>query len=224
MKKLALFLVALATLKFSRVALRYRNTYIRLSLSYLLRIKVDDRYLLVRNARFPYYQPVGGVFKRHPSSDRFLRKIRALNDDFRPPDQARDDDLRIRIPGKHLMKFMQWFTAEKERETSGWREFYEELVQPGYLPHNLFPYIHYQHIRRHEHPVRYSPYAQSPELLVADVYELIPTNEQEEFLRQRSREQHQHYIWVTEDKIRTCGVVPREERRPGISLHSQWIL
>lgn len=224
MRKLLLALVVLATAKFWWFVFRYRNSYVRLSVSYLLRIKVDDLYLLVKNARGLYYQPVGGVFKRYRSSDCFFRKIRALSDNLLPLHQVGDTDLRIRVPGKYIARFVQWFAFGKEREMTVWREFYEEVIQPGYVPHDLFSSIRYRYIRRHTHTEENAAYTQSPELLIADVYELIPTQEQREILRQRRREDRDRYIWVSEETIRRCGFVGREEDRSGISLHSQWIL
>ena len=40
-----------------------RGQRIRFSMSYLYRIKVDDKYLLVKNNNFPHYQLVGGKYK-----------------------------------------------------------------------------------------------------------------------------------------------------------------
>jgi hypothetical protein len=214
----------LESLKYWWISIRYRNTYIRLSISYLFRIKVDGKYLLVRSARFPQFQPVGGVFKRYPTSTSFFQRINALDDDLLPIDQKSKDDLRIRVKGKYVIEFLKWFNSGKEREISGWREFCEELIRPDYLPQDLFPFIHYQYIRRYEHPLRYSDYAQSREIFIAEIYELVPTDEQEKFLREMSKTESDNFVWVDEDRIRRRGAIPKQDYMLRISEHSQWIL
>lgn len=207
------------------ISLRYANTRIRLSLSYLFRIKVDGQYLLVRGSRFRnQFQPVGGVFKRLPNSSTFFNSIEALDDDLIPIDRTSKDDLRLRIKGRYLIKFLNWFNSEQDREVCPWREFYEELIEPGFLPGNVFPYIFYRRIKKCETPLRYSEHAQSLELLIAEIYEVVLTPEQEESLKQMLTRQSDEYIWADEDRIRRRGAVPRNNLDINISAHSAWIL
>jgi hypothetical protein len=207
------------------ISLRYPNIYIRLSVSYLFRIKIDGQYLLLRGNRFRnQFQPVGGVFKRLPNSSAFFNSIEALDDDLIPSDKTSKDDLRIRIKGKYLIKFLSWFNSGNDRELCPWREFYEELVEPGFLPGSVFPYIYYRHIRRYEAPLRYSEIAQSLELIIAEIYEVILTPEQEESLKQMLNKQNDAYIWVDEDRIRRRGAIQKNKLDINISTHSVWIL
>ena len=39
------------------------NKDIRFSISYLYRIKIDDKYLLIKGSKIEQLQPVGGVYK-----------------------------------------------------------------------------------------------------------------------------------------------------------------
>jgi len=208
------------------IALRYWNTYIRLSISYLFCIKIDDEYLLIRSERFNQYQPVGGVYKRFDSSTTFFKNIEVLDDNLVPIDEVSKHDLRIRVKGRHLISFLNWFYSGKDRELSPWREFYEELVKSGYFPHDVFPYIFYRHVKHYKHPLRYSDFGQSPELLIADIFEILPNQAQIKFLEQLHNSPHgiEKLIWAKEDKIRRRGTVPGETSMLEISLHSSWIL
>jgi hypothetical protein len=207
------------------ISIRYANTRIRLSLSYLFRIKIDNQYLLVRGSRFRnQFQPVGGVFKKLPNSLAFFNSIEALDDDLIPIDKTSKDDLRIRIKGRYLIKFLNWFNSGQDREVCPWREFYEELIEPEFLPRNVFPHIFYRYIKRYGAPLRYSEPAQSLELLIAEIYEVVLTSEQEESLKRMLTKQSDEYIWVDEDRIRRRGVVPKSNLDINISTHSAWIL
>ena len=199
---------------------RFRNVTVRLSVSYLYRIKVDDKYLLVRGDRFSQFQPVGGVFKTLSDSVEFFNKMEASDDDLVPIDKTSKDDLRIRIKGRHLLKFMRWYELGTGRETSRWREFYEELIAPGYLHHEDFPYISY----RHQTPIRYSDPAQSLKMLIAEIYELIPTPRQKEKLTEISKIENVNYVWLDESRIKRMGVIPKENLTVNVSQHASWIL
>ena len=48
---------------------------LRISCSYLYKIKVDDSYLLVKSKKHKKYQPVGGNFKRNKYSNAFLQSV-----------------------------------------------------------------------------------------------------------------------------------------------------
>ena len=53
--------------------IRYREKNIRLSFSYLFRIEVDGKYLLVRGHRMNnQFQPIGGVYKVYDEGKSFL--------------------------------------------------------------------------------------------------------------------------------------------------------
>ena len=53
------------------------NTIIRISFAYLYRIKIGDKYLLVKNERGTgKYQPVGGVYKFEEDEKRMIIRFR----------------------------------------------------------------------------------------------------------------------------------------------------
>lgn len=200
-------------LKYLWLSVRYWNTSIRISASYLFRIKVDDEYMLIRGERFPdQYQPVGGVYKMLAAGRSFLKHLDVLDDDLLPVDDTSRDDLRIRVTGRHLWSFIRWYDGEDGREADQWREFSEELVVPGILSFQDFPHITVDRIRRHEE-FRFSEYAQSQELLLADVCEPVLTTTQTAALRVLKSEEGTDTIrFVSEDAIRRLGF-PRSSNR-----------
>ncbi len=204
--------------------IRYRNARIRVSVSYLFRIKVDGRYLLIRGGRWPQFQPVGGVYKVLPEARGVLNDLHALDDDLVAVDAVSRNDLRIRIPANRLVTFMRWFESERSRETSPWREFYEELVEPGIVPSEQFPYVFANFIRRDVRPIRFSQYARSMELLIADIYELHPNEVQLSALRSLQHQDCTNIYWATEDQIRRMGAIPGKNQEIVIGTPAAWTL
>jgi SMODS-associated NUDIX domain len=214
-----------AQFRFSIISARIGAERVRISASYLYRIKVDAEYLLVRGSRYPnQFQPVGGVFKALPDGRAYLQAIGALDDDLIPIDASSRDDLRIRLPGRHLPEFVRWFDSRRGRESDAWREFHEELIAPGILDANAFPYAYSRYVRRVQHPIRYSAHAQSKELLIADVYELLPTDEQRRELERLKSEGHPSIIWASEEQIRRRGAVPGAASNLSIPSTAEWTL
>jgi CBASS immunity effector Cap15-like protein len=211
-------------LRFAYYSIRHGGKKIRISASYLFRIKVDNTYLLVRGHRWPHYQPVGGVYKFSPGAQYITDKLHILNDDLVPVDEASLNDLRVRIPARNIIPFVRWFESGVTRETSHWREFYEELVSPGIVPVKDFPFIFENFVRRDIPKIRFSSYAQSMELFIADIYDILPTPGQMEVLRALKKNHPAEVIWATESQIRRRGSVPGEKLDPEISETAEWIL
>jgi hypothetical protein len=203
---------------------RYPRQKIRLSVSYLFRIKVGDVYLLIKGKRWNQYQPVGGVYKVSSSAKHEMNIIGALDDNLVPVDAVSENDLRIRIPVSRLITFVRWFESGYSRETSPWREFYEELIGPGILSADEFPFIFTDFIRRDIRPIRFSSHAQSLEILIADIYELLPTANQLEALKRLKETGHPEIIWATEDEIRHLGVAPGKKLDIRIGEPAVWTL
>jgi hypothetical protein len=209
-----------------RQMIMHPNQSVRVSISYLFRIRSSGRYLLMQGARYPgQYQPIGGVYKFFPSAAPGLRsKFALLDDDLLPVDQTSDGDLRIRIPGKHLIKFLNWFDSGFGRECTPAREFHEELIASGFLNASDFPFLKPQYCGRHLEPIRYSDYAKSSELLVADIYELILTDAQLSAIEAAVTAHSDKLIWATSDQIERRGAVPGSAHVVTVSEHSSWLL
>ncbi|MFB7114530.1 hypothetical protein [Streptomyces sp. NPDC056291] len=204
---------------------RYRNQSVRISTSYLFKIYIDGRYLLIRGSRWRnQFQPVGGVHKVTPQGSASLAAMGVTDDDLIPVDAASYRDLRVRVPGKHLFRFFQWFDSRVGREDSPWREFQEELLATQVLPQDKFPHIMHNYLRREVDPIRYSEWAQAYEILVADIYELVPTPEQADTLRALVPTQNPNVTWVTAEQIKRRGIIPGQPPEIEISAHSKRIL
>ncbi|WP_435213517.1 hypothetical protein [Streptomyces sp. bgisy034] len=206
-------------------SLRYRNRSIRVSTSYLFRIFIDGKYLLIRGSRYPnQFQPVGGVHKVSVQGSSVLASMGVVGDDLIPIDPASDRDIRIRVPGRNLVSFFRWFDSRNGREDSPWREFQEELIASGIVPAATFPHIMHNYIRRDVDKIRYSSYADSFEILVADIYELVPNRDQEDALRRLASVGHPDIKWVTAQQIRRRGAIPGQQQTIEIAAHAQRLL
>lgn len=159
--------------------IKYRTQDLYLSFSYLYKIEVEGKYLLVRGHRMKdRYQPVGGVYKFYPEAREFLNSIH-YQPDTMVGNFEDTDDLRIRIKGKHLLAFMDWFLSMKNREYDPTREFYEELIQTGMLPEEPFRHLQYRKVYVHNNGVTKSIVPERiPEVIYADIFEVTLNNEQ----------------------------------------------
>ena len=78
------------------------NTVVRISFSYLYRIKVGDKYLLIKNDRgTDKYQPIGGVYKFEEGEKLILKnKFQIIDDSKIPIDESSYNDYRLRLKQK----------------------------------------------------------------------------------------------------------------------------
>lgn len=181
----------------------------------------------MQGSRLPdQYQPVGGVYKFNDSARGLLQEWGARTDDLIPIDEVSADDLRLRLPGRKLITFVKWFESERSREVGPWREFYEELIRPGILPEDKFPHIRADFIRRHFSPMRYSSFSQCQELLIADIYELIPNELQRDELRVLATTESDQpaVLWADAELIKRRGAIPGIAHRNKISVTTAWTL
>jgi len=200
---------------------------LRLSCSYLYKIEVEDKYLLVQSRKHKKYQPVGGNFKRNKYSNSFLNKIKAEPDDkFTNGDKSKED-LRFYIRGYRLARFIRWYNqANKEREVSYDREFFEELIEPGILLNKLFPYPIINFRKQVITKVKYSDHLKCKEVHFYDIVELNPTIEQLNYLKNLSTSNmNESCKWVKADVIKNQGYQSNLQETPfPITDHSAEIL
>lgn len=207
----------------SRCLVHYRKP-VRISAAYLFRIVLDDKYLLVRGRRFKnQFQPVGGVYKTNTRSAEAMRRLGVTDDHFISFDPDLAHDLRIRIKGARIPSFMRWFDSGHGRETSPWREFREELLETQYLDEELFKDIEYEFLER-KLQFRYSDQAECWELLIANIYELLPTPGQQLDLQRASKQHNADYRWVTSDTISQRTTAAGRPESEAISGNSGWLL
>ncbi len=179
---------------------------VRVTVAYLFRIEVNGEYVLIKRHKKDRigYQPVGGAFKYFKEENRELfDKLGIEPCNHVPRDEDTEHDLRVIIrKRKNLMEFLKWFESRKNREMDPWREFYEELIDPGLLPAEAFRHIKYAYIGKHEEGILRSPVFPEDEYRYAEIYELRPDTDIQRSailaLKQRSDE----ILFATPEEIR----------------------
>lgn len=172
---------------------KYKNTDIRFSISGLYKIQIpnSNKYLLVLNRRIAnQLQPVGGAYKRY-GDDSLFNKWGFKPDSSRnglDVDDKSASDLRFMVKGKNVLDVINWFEKGEEREKDPRREFKEELLDTGILDPSIFQHFDQKHIRRYSKSLSWSDYFSCYEILIYDIFELIPNEVQKHALIELSRE------------------------------------
>lgn len=184
-------------------SLVYSKEDIRLSFSYLFRIQIEGKYLLVRGKRLSgQYQPIGGVYKYYDEARPELEKF-----NFRPDIKMRNtdetDDLRITIKGKYLLAFMDWFLSMRNREYDPYREFKEELIDTNLLPAEDFRILKYRKVSTHNKGVQFSTYLDCKELLYSDIFEIKLTDKQVKAIKKAVLEHPEQLCLATDEELKT---------------------
>lgn len=159
----------------------YRDKDVRFSISYIFRIKVKDKYLLVKNRKGDYYQPVGGAYKSLPGFENIIRKYGIRPDNrIETSHGIAKNDLRFRVKGKNVFDIIKWFNSRENRETSQWREFCEELLTTDIIADKrAFRYIDYEYSNTLQTPMKKAKKLDCQEILIYEIFDLVPNTEQE---------------------------------------------
>jgi len=67
-------------------------------------------------------------------------------------------------------------------------EFFEELIKPKILDAQIFSQIKYKHLKRISKNLKWSEHFSCYEVLIYDIMELLPTEQQNEELKKLSRD------------------------------------
>ena len=156
------------------------NRDIRVSVSYLYRIKIKEKYLLIKGNRIDQFQPIGGVYKSYDSFKSIMESLEA-----RPEDKTRfyeNGDLRLILKGRKVNKFIKWFREGKNREISIYREFVEEIIDEYELPIDILKDIEIEFIKRITPRISFSKHFRTQELMIYDIFELRLSNESEKLI------------------------------------------
>ncbi|MCX2584350.1 hypothetical protein [Pedobacter sp. MR22-3] len=179
---------------------------VRVTVAYLFRIEINGKYVLIKRHKKDKigYQPVGGAFKYFKEENRELfDKLGVEPCDYVPRDEDTDQDLRIRLKKrKHLIPFIKWFESRKNREMDPWREFYEELIEPGLLPASEFKHVKYVFIGKHTEGIIPSPVFPIDEFRYAEIYELRPETDGQKAAIANLINKHDEIVFVSPDEIR----------------------
>ncbi|WP_067801905.1 hypothetical protein [Actinomadura formosensis] len=111
---------------------------VRVSFAALVRIRDDDRHVLLHSPSRPgSFSPPGGVYKSFAPAARILEGLGFRADRADPLADDMRSDLRGFLPAPSLAGFQRWFATGAYREDATEclrRELAEELVESG-LPH-----------------------------------------------------------------------------------------
>jgi len=199
----------------------YWDKDIRLSFSYLFRIEVDGKYLLVKGKRLKtQYQPVGGVYKYYDEAKQILESFH-FYPDIKMGNTTETDDLRIYIKGKYLLNYMEWFKSMRDREYDPTREFKEELIVPKLLPADIFSKFDYRKIYTHDKGVEFSTFTQCNEIVYADIFEIKLSDSQKAAIR-HAVEQHSDLLCLATAEELKCECYNGIEKNLG--NNAKWLL
>jgi hypothetical protein len=111
----------------------YPRGLVRVSFAALLRVKDDDRVVLMGTSTRPgFYGPPGGVFKYHAGATLALDDLGFREQRLESHRAHMRADLRGFVPARSVAGFVRWFVAGADRETVTEclrRELAEELIE-----------------------------------------------------------------------------------------------
>lgn len=183
-------------------ALIYKNTDFRVSIAYLFRINIDNRYLLIKGNRIEQYQPVGGVYKYHSSFNELFNSLELRHENEKAFYEK--NDLRVYVKGQYLDKLINWFESGKNRECTIEREFVEELIETDIVDKNIMEEVDFEFLKRVNNGIHYSPHFKCKEILIYDIYDVI-LNENAKVTFELCAKRNTNIVLATFDEIeREC--------------------
>ena len=205
----------------------HRNHQVRLTISYLYRIKVRNKYLLVKSRKRNQYQLVGGAYKTLPGSEKIFKKYKVNPDRlFETEHGIAKNDLRFTLPGKYVLDIIKWFHSREDRETSQWREFCEELLSTNILDKYAFRYVDYRYVTTIQTPMQKAKKLPNQEILIYEIFDLVPTTEQETLLENLLQEGDKDEVkWAEKNLINCLGFnEATKEFEYEIGAHTKWAI
>ena len=161
----------------------------RVSMSYLFRIKIENKYLLIKGKNIEQYQPVGGVYKYYASFSDMLNKY-----EIRPESGNsfyEENDLRVYVKGKYLSNLIIWFNSRLNREYNVYRELLEEFKENGIELTNDLLDIQIELIRNVNSGVHYSTHFRKNEVLLYDIFDVRLNDQTIEMIKEKLSENNQ---------------------------------
>lgn len=181
----------------ARMKSTFHKKPIRISFSYLYRVKFGDRYLLVYNSKRNHFQPPGGVYKGKGKSKLFDDNL--CENDY--VTNAPIDDFRAVLKSsKNLQIIYDEFLKSQFRETGFFREFNEELIETGILSKELF-----SNVRELAHCITGKRFVETGNDVINfyhfDIIDWEITQEQKTFFEKMPNYKESEYVWVSRDKL-----------------------
>lgn len=178
---------------------------VRISFSYLIRIKISRKYLLIYSKKNDMYQPIGGVYQ----FEKRVKNVLQERFDFQPDSSHRDrNDFRALVSLKKLDKFIKWFDKNQNRENTPHREFYEEVGKTALLDSEIFndDNLNFSKIKTYYQGIEFGPHYNCYELLRFDLYELELSDEQEKYVKDVLSKDKENFLLVTNQELACLGV------------------
>ena len=177
---------------------------IRISFSYLIRIKIDNHYMLIRSGKKKEenlkdkFQPVGGVYKM--LNPRIICKEFFLVDDNM--EDSPSDDLRKRLKKPfHIFGLLRWFHNKEGIEAAPFREFYEELIKTSIISADDFSAALFNKVDMKKTQIEWSKWNKINEYKIFEIYDAHLTPQQEEILRELKEVGHKDIKFLKRDDI-----------------------
>ena len=212
------FLIGIFAANYRRIGLFVKSLIhwsedIRFSIAYLYKIKIDDKYLLIKGSKIEQLQPVGGVYKVC-SSFSTIESERGFYE---------KEDLRFCIKGKNISKVLNWFDSRKNREVAVYREFYEEIIKNNILPIEVLSSMRIEFLKQIKPKMAYSKHFKKNEILLFDIYEIHLPDEYTDMIRKYVKEENDLIKLVDREDIeKECVDIRGKSFK--IGAHSQYII
>ena len=213
------FLIGIFAANYRRIGLFVKSLIhwsedIRFSIAYLYKIKIDDKYLLIKGSKIEQLQPVGGVYKVCSSFSTIERKLNIIFE---------KEDLRFCIKGKNISKVLNWFDSRKNREVAVYREFYEEIIKNNILPIEVLSSMRIEFLKQIKPKMAYSKHFKKNEILLFDIYEIHLPDEYTDMIRKYVKEENDLIKLVDREDIeKECVDIRGKSFK--IGAHSQYII
>ena len=220
------FLIGIFAANYRRIglfikSLIYWNQDIRFSIAYLYKIKINNKYLLIKGSKIEQLQPVGGVYKVCSSFSTIERKLNIIFENERG--FYEQEDLRFCTKGKNISKVLNWFDSRENREVTVYREFYEEIIKNNILPIEVLSSMRIEFLKQIKPKMSYSKHFKKNEILLFDIYEIHLANEYIDMICRDVKEKNDLIKLVDREDIeRECVDISGKSFK--IGAHSQYII
>lgn len=220
------FLIGIFAANYRRIglfikSLIYWNQDIRFSIAYLYKIKINNKYLLIKGSKIEQLQPVGGVYKVCSSFSTIERKLNIIFENERG--FYEQEDLRFCTKGKNISKVLNWFDSRENREVTVYREFYEEIIKNNILPIEVLSSMRIEFLKQIKTKMSYSKHFKKNEILLFDIYEIHLANEYIDMICRDVKEKNDLIKLVDREDIeKECVDISGKSFK--IGAHSQYII
>ncbi|WP_412475766.1 hypothetical protein [Halobacteriovorax sp. YZS-1-2] len=195
---------------------------IRISFAQLIRVEIEDKYLLVLNSRIKNtFQPPGGAIQYY---DNKILTEYSLSEDEGYRNSPKEDLRKTLIVPRKLCSLYDWFFSRKDREISPEREFREELLKTNILPSKEFDQIRLSYSKTVTPKIKYSDQFDKYECFIFEIFDFIPTDSQRSWMTENIKESNNDYILLSKEEISRGGYVASKNQSYQLGTQTKYIL